>query len=185
MKNPHPTAWWPTFVACAIALASNVGSAATPAAPTTRPGLHLMTPAGWKQDQEPSPDGKKAGGIIITAPAAVHLRLRIQPIPLGDKVLADDVIQKLVTNMAKPELGDQAVPPLEKLEGPASGFMVTFTPAKQADKGEKFVVTAAVVQMPGLALAASITHRENSEWLDDALTIVKTATFGRSAKPAK
>lgn len=178
MKPLHPGAWRATFVACAIALASH----ATAATPTTRPGLHLTTLTGWTQQQEPAVDPKKAGGIIITAPAAVHLRLRIQPIPLGDKVLADDVIQKLVTNMAKPELGDQPVPPLAKLEGSARGFMVTFTPPKQNDTGEKFVVTAAVVQMPGLALAASITHRDRSEWLDDALTIVKTATFGRPAK---
>ena len=172
----RPAAWTATFLACAFA---------TAAAPTTRPGLHLSTPAGWTQSQEPSPDGKKAGAILITAPAAVHLRIRIQPVPLGDKVLSDDVLKQLVANMVKPELAGQPMPEAQKVEGSASGYKVTFKPPKQGAKGEAVEVTDVVVQMPGLALAAGITTREKSEWLDDAVKILTTATFGRPASATR
>lgn len=164
----------------AIVLACVAGAiAADP--PKSSTGLKLTTPAGWRQQ---TTDNK--GAIQITGTAADPVRMRVQPIRLGDKVLTDEQIQKIIQNMAEGDAGlDPKNPPaFVKIDGQASGFSQTFTPAKQANEKQKTNVTNILVQLPGLALTASITHRPDAKALQQAIDVLRNASYTAPANGA-
>ncbi|HEX8325819.1 MAG TPA: hypothetical protein VF595_18085 [Tepidisphaeraceae bacterium] len=170
---------------CVLIVALFPAAAFAQPSPAKKPGLHLEVPTGWTQKQATGTNPKMPASIEINAPAgAGPMRLKIQPIPIGARVLNDDQIKQIITDMAKPMVEGSAEKEvkLTKVEGSASGYRCTLTPAKAAP-GKAIAVTNVVVQMPGLALAVAVTHLAETPALDKAIDVIRTATYDAPATP--